>query len=70
MIIACLRLIKPALCNDFGLATNNDSVFFCMFSLHVEDSSNIQTISGMLRQFMDPKGKYLEITDMLMDFKR
>ena len=41
-----------------------------MFSLHVEDSSNIQTISGMLRQFMDPKGKYLEITDMLIDFKR
>ena len=30
------------------------------WSLHIEDSSNIQTISGMLHQPMDPRGEYLE----------
>ena len=44
------------LCNDCGHTTNNNGV--CIdWSLHLEDS-NIQKISAMLHQLMDPKGQY------------
>ena len=33
---------------------------FIVLSLHLEDSSNIQTISGVLHQLVDPRGEYLE----------
>ena len=50
---------ESALCNDSGHTSNNDGV--CIdWSLHMEDSSNIQTISGTLHQLMDPRGEYLE----------
>ena len=39
--------------------TNNDGVFID-WSLHLEDSSNVQTISWMLHQLMDPREEYLE----------
>ena len=39
--------------------TNNDGI--CIdWSLHLEDLSNIQTISGMLHQLMDQRQEYLE----------
>ena len=37
--------------------------------MYLEDSSNIQTIRGMLHQLMDPRGEYLEITNVQMDAK-
>ena len=50
---------ESTLCNDCSNTTNKDGV--CIdWSLHLEDSSNIQIISGMLHQLMDPKGEYLE----------
>ena len=49
--------------SDCGRTTNNDGV--CIdWSLHLEDSSNVQTISGMLHQLMDPRGEYLEKLQM------
>ena len=39
--------------------TNNDGVSID-WSLHLEDSSNVQTISWMLHQLMDPREEYLE----------
>ena len=51
--------LEPALCNDCGHTANNDGVCIDR-SLHLEDSSNIQTVSGMLHQLMDPKGECLE----------
>ena len=54
-----INKLESTLCNDCGHATNNDGV--CIdWSLHLEDSSNLQTISGMLHQFMDPRGEYVE----------
>ena len=51
--------LKSILCNDCGHFTNNDGV--CIdWSLLLEDLSNIQAISGMLHQLMDPGGEYLE----------
>ena len=50
---------ESTLCNDCGHISNNDGL--CIdWSLHLEDSSNIQTISGILRHPMDPRGEYLE----------
>ena len=54
------KINKPesTLSNDCG-HTTNDSV--CIdWSLHLEDSSDLQTISAMLHQLMDPRGEYLE----------
>ena len=46
--------LESTLCNDCGHIKNNDSV--CIdWSLQVEDSSNIQTVSGMLHQLMNPR---------------
>ena len=46
-------------CNDYGHTTNNNGV--CIhWSLHSEDSSNLQIISGMLQQLMDLRGEYFE----------
>ena len=58
---SCLQKFTPESthCNDCGHTTNNDGV--CIdWSLHLEDSSNVQTISGLLHQLMDPRGEYLE----------
>ena len=54
-----INKLESTLCNDCGHTANNDRVCFD-WSLHLEDSSNLQTISGMLHQFMDPRGEYLE----------
>ena len=40
--------LESTLCNDCRHTTNH------------EDSSNVQTISGMLHQLMDPMGEYLK----------
>ena len=51
--------LESTLCNYCSHTTNNDDV--CIdWSLHLEYSSNNQTISGMLHQLMDPRGEYLE----------
>ena len=51
--------LESKICNDYGHATNNDGA--CTdYSLDLEDSSNTQTISGMLHQFMDQRREYLE----------
>ena len=42
-------------CNDCGHTTNKDSV--CInWSLHLENSRNVQPISGMLYQLINPRG--------------
>ena len=39
--------LDPILCNVGGHTTNNDGV--CLgWSLHLEDSCNVQTVSGMV----------------------
>ena len=54
-----INKLESTLCNDCGDTTNNDSV--CIdWSLYLEDSSNVQTISGMLHQLIDSRGEYLE----------
>ena len=54
-----INKLESTLCNDRGHTAINDGV--CIdWSLHLEDSSNVQTISGMLHQLMDSKGEYLE----------
>ena len=48
--------LESTLWNDYGYITNNNGV--CIdWSLHLEDSSNLQRISGMLHQFSDPNGE-------------
>ena len=47
--------LASALCNKCGHTASTNGV--CInTSLHLEDSSNAQTISGMLHQLMDPRG--------------
>ena len=54
-----INKLESTLCNDCSHTANKDGV--CIdSSLHLEDSSNVQTISGMSHQLMDPKGDYLE----------
>ena len=54
-----INKLESTLCNDYGHTTNNDGV--CIdWSLHLENSNDVQTISGMLHQLMDPRGEYLE----------
>ena len=54
-----INKLEPTLCNDCVHTTNNDGV--CIgWSLHLEDSSYVQTISGMLHQLMDPRVEYVE----------
>ena len=56
MMTRSLRLIN---CNDYGHTANNNGV--CIhWSLHSEDSSNLQIISGMLQQLIDLRGEYFE----------
>ena len=51
--------LESTLCNDCGHNANNDGA--CIdWSLHLKDSSNVQTISGMLHQLMDLREEYLE----------
>ena len=52
-----INKLASTLCNDCGHTTNNDGVYID-WSLHLVDSSNVQTISGMLHQLMDPRGKF------------
>ena len=53
-----INKLESTLCNDYGHTTNNDGV--CIdWSVHLEDSSNVQTISGIVHQLMDPTGEYL-----------
>ena len=47
-----INKLESTLCNDCRHTTNN------------EDSSNVQTISGMLHQLMDPMGEYLKKLQM------
>ena len=47
-----INKLESTLCNDCGHTTNNDGVCIDWF-LHLEDSSNVQTVSGMLHQLMD-----------------
>ena len=51
--------IESTLYNDCGHIANTNGVCVGM-SLHLEDSSNIQRISGMSHQLMNPRGEYLE----------
>ena len=51
--------LESAFCNDCGHTTNNDGVYTDQ-SLHLEDLSNIQTISRSLYQLMDLRREYLE----------
>ena len=54
-----INKLESTLCNDCGHTTKNDGV--CIdWCLHLEDSSNVQTISEMLHQLIDPRGEYLE----------
>ena len=51
--------LELTLCNNCVQTTNNDGV--CIdWSLHVENSSNIQAISGLSHQLIDPREEYLE----------
>ena len=51
--------LESKLCNGFDQTTNNDGV--CIdWSLHLEDSSNVQTVNGMLHPLMDPRREHLE----------
>ena len=52
-----INKLESTLCNDCGHTTNNDGVCIDWF-LYLEDSRDVQTISGMLHQLMDPKGNY------------
>ena len=53
-----INKLESALCNDCGHATNNDGV--CIYwSLYLEDSRSVQTISGILHQLVDPRREYL-----------
>ena len=54
-----INKLESALCKDSGHTTNNDGVCIDR-SLHLENSSNVQTISWMLHQLMDGRGEYLE----------
>ena len=54
-----INKLESTLCIDCGHTANNDRV--CIdWSLHVEDSSNLQTTSRMLHQLKDPRGEYQE----------
>ena len=50
---------KSTVCNKCGHTANTNGVSIDT-SLHLEDSGNVQTISGMLRQLMYRRGEYLE----------
>ena len=52
-----INKLESTLCNDCGQTTNNNGVYIDR-SLHIEDSSNVQTIGRMLRQLIDPRGEY------------
>ena len=54
-----INKLESTLCNDCGHTANNVGVRID-YSLHLEDSSNLQTIKGMLHQLMDPRGEYFE----------
>ena len=58
-MIACLKVIQSPHSNNYGHTTKNDGVCFNQ-SLHLENSSNLQTIRGMLHQLMDPREEYIE----------
>ena len=51
--------LESALCDYCDHTINNDGVWID-WSSHSEDSMNVQTLSVMLHQLMDPRGEYLE----------
>ena len=61
MMTAYLRLISysQTFYIDYGHTGYHDGAYTDWF-LHLEDSSIVQTISGVLHQVMDPVGEYLE----------
>ena len=61
MMTAYLRLISysQTFCIDYGHTAYHDGACTDWF-LHLEDSSIVQTISGVVHQAMDPVGEYLE----------
>ena len=64
-----INKLGSTLYNDCGHITNSNGV--CIeWSLHLEDSSNIQTISGMLHQLMDPRGDHLENYRCVDEFQK
>ena len=54
-----INKLESTLFNDCVHTANNDGISFGCF-LHLKDSNNFKTISGMIHQFMDPSGEYLE----------
>ena len=52
------KKLESAFFNDCGHIINN--VVCIEWFLHLEDSSNFQTVDGMLHQLMDPGGEILE----------
>ena len=62
MMTVFLKLMnfESALCNDCGHTKNNDGV--CIdWSLYLDNSSNHQTIRGLLHQLMvEIRGEFLE----------
>ena len=51
--------LESTLCNDCGHTTKNDGV--CIdWCLHLDNSNNVQKISRMSHQLMDPTGEYLD----------
>ena len=54
-----INKLESTLWNDCGQTTNNDSVCIHL-SLHLEDSSNLQIIIGMLHQLMDTRRERLK----------
>ena len=55
-----LMNFESALCNDCGHTKNNDGVCI-VWSLYLDNSSNHQTIRGLLHQLMvEIRGEFLE----------
>ena len=53
------KINKQHFCKDCGHTANIDGVYIDWF-LHLEDSRNIETISGLLDQITDSQGKYFK----------
>ena len=51
--------LESTLCNKCSHTANTNGVRIGT-SVHLEDSSNVQTISRMLHQLMGPRREYLE----------
>ena len=54
-----INIVESRLCNNCGHSTNNDGVYIDR-PQYLVDSANLQTISRMLQQHIDPRQEYLE----------